>query len=137
MTAYFLSGETRYGELVLGAWRDRILQNKGNVPTNIGLDGTIGGEWGGKWYGGTFCWNFDATSNSRNYYMPGVRIGMGNAFLTRDATFLDPLRRQMENLYAAKKEENGRTLLPNKFGDNGWWAYGANSHFDVERDLYP
>ena len=140
MTAYLLSGETRYRDWVLeyaGAWRDRILQNKGKVPTNIGLDGTIGGEWGGKWYGGTFGWNFDATSNSRNYYMRGVRIGMGNAFLlTRDTTFLDPLRRQLENLYAAKKEENGRILLPNKFGDNGWWAYGPNQHLDVQRDLY-
>ena len=41
------------------AWRDRILQNGGNVPTNIGLNGAIGGEWDGKWYGGTFGWNFD------------------------------------------------------------------------------
>jgi hypothetical protein len=139
-TAYLLTGDARYRDWVLeyaGAWRDRILQNKGNVPTNIGLDGKIGGEWEGKWYGGTFGWNFDSTSSTRNYYMRGVRIGMGNAFLlTHDTSYLEPLRRQLDNLYAAKKEENGRILLPNKYGDNGWWGYGPSQHFDVQRDLY-
>ena len=62
---------------------------------------------------------------------------MGNAFLlTHDATYLEPLSKQLENLYAAKKEENGRILLPNKYGDQGWYGYGANEHFDVQRDLY-
>lgn len=140
MNAYLLTGDKRHRDWVLeyaGAWRDRIVQNKGNVPTNIGLDGTIGGEWGGKWYGGTFGWNFDSTTSSRNYYMRGVRIAMGNAFLlTHDAAYLQPLVQQLENLYAAKKVENGRTLLPNKHGDNGWWGYGPNQHFDVQRDLY-
>jgi hypothetical protein len=140
VNAYLLTGEARYRDWVLeyaGAWRDRILTNKGNVPTNIGLDGKIGGEWDGKWYGGTFGWNFDSTSSTRNYYMRGVRIGLGNAyFLSRDATFLEPLRKQLENLYAAKKEENGRILLPNKYGDNGWWGYLPNQHLDVQRDLW-
>lgn len=140
MTAYLLTGEAKHRDWVLeyaGAWRDRILENKGNVPTNIGLDGKIGGEWAGKWYGGTFGWNFDSTTSSRNYYMRGVRIAMGNAFLlTRDASYLNPLIRQLENLYAVKKVENGRILLPNKYGDNGWWGYTPNQHFDVQRDLY-
>jgi hypothetical protein len=140
MTAFMLTGDRKHADWVLeyaGAWRDRILQNGGNTPTNIGLDGSIGGEWGGKWYGGTFGWNFDPESNSRNYYMRGVRIAMGNAFLlTKDPAYLEPLRRQLDNLYAVKKEENGRILLPNKHGDNGWYGYVPNEHFDVQRDLY-
>jgi hypothetical protein len=140
MTAYLLTGDGKHRDWVLeysGAWRDRILENKGNVPTNIGLDGRIGGEWDGKWYGGTFGWNFDRTTSTRNYYMRGVRIAMGSAYLlTRDASYLNPLIRQLENLYAAKKVENGRTLLPNKHGDQGWWGYTPNQHFDVQRDLY-
>jgi hypothetical protein len=140
MTAFMLTGDRKHADWVLeyaGAWRDRILQNGGNTPTNIGLDGSIGGEWGGKWYGGTFGWNFDPESNSRNYYMRGVRIAMGNAFLlTKDPGYLEPLRKQLENLYAVKKEENGRILLPNKHGDNGWYGYVPNEHFDVQRDLY-
>ena len=62
---------------------------------------------------------------------------MGNAFLlTHSPKYLEPLRRQLENLYAAKREENGRVLLPNKYGDQGWYGYGPNEHFDVQRDLY-
>jgi len=140
MTAYLLTGDARHRDWVLeytAAWRDRILANNGNVPTNIGLDGSIGGEWGGKWYGGVFGWNFDPSTSSRNYYMRGVRIAMGNAFLlTRDPSFLVPLKRQLENLYAARREQNGRLLLPNKHGDNGWWGYTPNQHFDVQRDLW-
>ncbi|MBK9167620.1 MAG: hypothetical protein IPM24_09175 [Bryobacterales bacterium] len=140
MNAYMLGGGTKYRDWVLEyatAWRDRIVKNGGNIPTNIGLDGTIGGEWGGKWYGGTFGWDFWPQSNSRNYYMRGVRIAMGNAFLlTRDPSYFEPLRKQIDNLYAVKKEENGRILLPNKHGDQGWYGYTPNQHFDVQRDLY-
>lgn len=78
MTAYLLTGESKYRDWVLeyaGAWRERILQNHGNVPTNIGLDGTIGGEWGGKWYGGVFGWNFDSSTASRNYSCAGSAWG--------------------------------------------------------------
>ena len=140
MNAFMLTGDRKYADWVLeytAAWRDRILQNGGNTPTNIGLDGAIGGEWDGKWYGGTFGWNFDPQTSSRNYYMRGVRIAMGNAFLlTHDRNYLEPLRRQLDNLYAARKEENGRILLPNKHGDQGWYGYLPNGHVDVQRDLY-
>lgn len=140
MNAFLLTGHRKYADWVLeyaGAWRERILQNGGNVPTNIGLNGTIGGEWGGKWFGGTFGWNFDPGTSSRNYYMRGIRISMGNAFLlTHDTKYLEPLKRQLDNLYAVKKEENGRILLPNKYGEQGWYGYLPNEHFDVQRDLY-
>src|SRR5690606_7046182 len=121
-----------------GAWRDRIMQNGGNIPTNIGLDGTIGGEWDGKWYGGTFGWDFDPGQSSRNYYMRGVRMGMGNAILlTGDESYTEPLRGQIANLLeAAQVQPDGSLLIPNKHGDQGWYGYGNNSHFDVQQDLY-
>jgi hypothetical protein len=140
INAFLLTRDKKYADWVLeytNAWRDRILKNGGNVPTNIGLNGAIGGEWNGKWYGGTFGWNFWPQSNSRNYYMRGVRLAMGNAFLlTHDPGYLEPLRRQLDNLYAVKKEEGGRILLPNKHGDQGWYGYVPDQHFDVQRDLY-
>ena len=40
------------------AWRQRILDNDGIIPTNIGLDGKIGSAAGGKWYGGVYGWGF-------------------------------------------------------------------------------
>ncbi|MBM3784089.1 MAG: hypothetical protein FJW30_06990 [Acidobacteria bacterium] len=138
--AYALTGETKYRDWLLeyaGAWKDRVLANNGNIPTNIGLDGKIGGEWGGKWYGGTFGWNFDPATSGRNYYMRGARTAFGEAILlTGDLSFAEPLRRQIANLYAVKKEENGRVLLPNKYGETGWYGYTPNTHADVRRDLY-
>ena len=140
LQAYMLSGEARYRDWVLeyaGAWRERILANGGNIPTNIGLDGTIGGEWGGKWYGGTFGWDFDPQQSSRNYFMRGPRVSMGNALLlTGDMDWIEPLRQQIDNLHAAARVENGDTLLPNKHGSEGWYGYGPNRHRDVELDLY-
>ena len=140
MNAYMLSGERKYRDWLLeyaGAWRDRVLQNGGNIPTNIGLDGKIGSGWGGKWYGGVFGWNFWPQSNSRNYFIRGPRVAFGSAFLlTRDAQFVEPLRQQVNNLYGVKKVENGRILLPNKHGDDGWYGYRRGLHFDVQRDVY-
>ncbi len=140
LNAYALTGETKYRNWLLeytGAWRDRVMANGGNIPTNIGLDGRIGGEWGGKWYGGTFGWNFFPESNARNYYMRGARIGFGEALLlTGDQSFVEPLRRQIANLYAAKKIEDGKVMLPNKYGEKGWYGYRTDQHFDVQRDIY-
>ena len=56
--------------------------------------------------------------------------------LTGDLGFAEPLRQQINNLYAVKKTENGRILLPNKYGDNGWYGYTANLRFNVQRDIY-
>ena len=140
MNAYMLTGEDKYKKWLLeyvSAWRDRILENGGNIPTNIGLNGKIGGEWDGKWYGGTFGWNFWPQTASRNYYIRGPRIALGEALmLTADQSFVEPLRQQINNLYDVKKVENGRILLPNKHGDDGWYGYTPNQHFDVQRDIY-
>jgi hypothetical protein len=138
--AFLLSGEERFREWALeylDAWRTRIYANNGNIPTNIGLDGTIGGEWGGKWYGGVFGWDFDPPSGSRNYFIRGPRIGFGiGLLLSGDRGNMEPLRRQIANLYDAKRVENGRTLLPRKYGDNGWYSYAPNEYLDVQRDIY-
>lgn len=140
MNAYMLTHEAKYRDWLLeyaGVWRDRVMSNEGNIPTNIGLDGRIGGEWDGKWYGGVFGWNFWPQESGRNYYIRGPRIAFGAALmLTGDQSFVVPLRRQINNLYAAKKVENGRVLLPNKHGDQGWYGYTPNQHFDVQRDIY-
>ena len=53
--AYALTGEQRFRDWLVGyidAWVERTEANGGIIPTNIGLDGSIGGECDGKWYGG-------------------------------------------------------------------------------------
>jgi hypothetical protein len=64
LTAYMGTGEARYRDWVLGyvdAWRQRILDNDGVIPTNVGLDGKIGSAAGGKWYGDIYSWGFTVT----------------------------------------------------------------------------
>lgn len=138
--AFLVSRKTHFRDWTLeyaSAWRDRIVANGGNIPTNIGLDGSIGGEWDGKWYGGVFGWDFDPESGSRNYFIRGPRIGLGiGLLLTGDRSYVEPLRQQIANLYAVKRVENGRVLLPRKHGDDGWYGYSASEHIDVQRDIY-
>ncbi len=138
--AFALTGDRRYRDWAVdysGAWRDRVIKNGGNIPTNIGLDGAIGGEWGGRWYGGVFGWNFWPRSDGRNYFIRGPRIAFGiGVLLTGDRGFMEPLRRQIANLYEAKKTEGGRILLPRKHGDDGFYGYTESQHLDVQRDVY-
>ncbi|HEX5476068.1 MAG TPA: hypothetical protein VFX12_15525 [Vicinamibacterales bacterium] len=125
---YLLTHEQKYRDWVLeyvNAWRDRIAKNGGNIPSNIGLDGTIGGEWGGKWYGGVFGWN-SPDGGVRNYVFRGPPEAFTSAFLlTADPSYLAVMRRQLDNLYAAKKidPKNGRIQLPRYYGDKGWYGY--------------
>lgn len=126
--AYMLTGEKKYKDWVLeyvGAWKQRTDANGGNIPTNIGLNGQVGGEYGGKWYKGTYGWNFTIYDGEieqmahRNTFDAGAWPGFGNAYLLSrgDAGFVSTLRKQMENLYANKKVVDGKTLIPNGYGD--------------------
>lgn len=137
LTAYLLTGEQKYRDWILeyvDAWVERAARNGGNLPSNIGLDGSIGGQWDGKWWGGVYGWNFRPTSEDgsdnpgNNYVMRGARVGFGIAFLlTGDHKYVDTLRQQIDNMYAAKKIIDGRRMVPHKYGDEGWYAYIDNS----------
>jgi hypothetical protein len=145
--AYMLTGEEKYRDWLLeyvNAWRDRTARNGGNIPSNIGLDGTIGGEWGGKWYGGVFGWN-SPDEGVRNYVFRGPPEAFGNALLlTGDQAYTGVLRRQLDNMYAAKRVEGGKTLVPHYYGDQGWYGFydvngrspGLSNRRQVETDLY-
>ena len=146
MTAYMLTHDEKYRDWILeyvNAWQERIAENGGNIPTNIGLDGTIGGEWDGKWYGGVYGWNFrpkldDGRENpSNNMFIRGVRIALGIALLlTGEQGYADVMRRQFDNLYAVKKIVGGRTMIPRKHGDNGWYGYGNVLFIPEQTDVY-
>ncbi len=134
--AYLLTHEAKYKTWALeyvDAWRERAAANGGNIPSNIGLDGTIGGEWGGKWYGGVFGWN-SPDDGLRNYVLRGVPAAFGQAtMLTGDPKYLDVIRRQVDNIFAAARVENGQTLLPHYYGEKdgkvGWYGYRAGEFF--------
>ena len=139
LNAYMLTGEPKYREWALeytDAWKERIQANGGNIPTNIGLDGAIGGEYGGKWYKGTYGWNFTIFDGEieriahRNNFSAGSWPGFGNAYLlTGDAGYIDTLRRQMDNLYAQKKVVDGRLMIPQMYGDPRGYKYSGREEW--------
>ena len=152
MTAYMLTHEAKYRDWILeyvDAWKERIEANDGNIPTNIGLDGSIGGQWGGKWYGGVYGWNFRPRFDEftphlqgqpypgSNMFIRGPRIAFGIALLlTGNPAYPAILRRQLDNQYAAGREEGGRFRIPRKYGDEGWYGYSDYIYLDEQIDLY-
>ncbi len=155
LNAYMLTGEEKYRTWVLdyvGAWKRRIAETGGNIPTNVGLDGKPGGEYNGQWWKGTYGWNFTIFDGEleqvahRNNFTSGSWPGFGNAYLlSGDASFIQVLRRQMDNIYAQRKIENGRTLLPQGYGDprgykyNGppsWYRYSPRLYTDRLIEIY-
>src|SRR5207247_878068 len=137
LNAYLLKHEAKYKDWLLEyveAWRQRVLQNKGIIPTNIGLDGTIGGEAGGKWYGGVYGWGFSVVvpqtgklAHRNNHYM-GLAGFMNAYLLTGDDKYLDGWRRQIDFVNSHKKMINGQTLYPHMHGDKGWYHFKPDKY---------
>jgi hypothetical protein len=155
VNAYALTGEAKYKNWTieyLDAWKKRTEECGGNIPSNVGLNGKPGGEYNGQWWKGTYGWNFTIFDGEieqiahRNYFTAASWIGFGNGLLlTGDQSYVDVLRRQLDNIYAQKKVENGRTLLPQMYGDprgykhNGppsWYHYTPNLHTDRLTEIY-
>jgi hypothetical protein len=132
LNAYMLTHEENYKAWILeyvDAWCDRANKNSGIIPSNIGLDGTIGGACGGRWYGGVYGWGFtvhDPGTNrpiNRNTTHLGLN-GFGNAFLlTGNDRYLDVWRKQLGAVNSHSKAEGGRTVYPHMYGDQGWYDF--------------
>jgi hypothetical protein len=145
LNAYLLTHEDKYKRWLLeyvGAWRDRTLRNDGIIPTNIGLDGTIGGAAGGKWYGGVYGWGFTVTDvrtqkpAHRNTHHLGL-IGFGNAYLlTGEDRYLDPWRQMIDKINAQAKEIDGRRMYPHMYGDKGWYHYTPEKYKHGAMELW-
>ncbi|MEX0642519.1 MAG: hypothetical protein WD468_07450 [Pirellulales bacterium] len=132
LTAYMLSHEEKYKKWILeyvDAWRQRTVDNGNIIPSNVGRDGKVGGDAGGKWYGGTYGWGFTVVvpqtgqRADRNRTMYGF-AGFLNAFLlTADDKYLDTWRTMMDTINAQARAIDGRTMYPRMFGDQGWYCW--------------
>jgi hypothetical protein len=145
LNAYMLQHEAKYKQWLLeyvDAWRERMIANGNVIPTNIGLDGKIGSECGGKWYGGVYGWAFTVKVPQtgqpvhRNGHSRGF-VGFMNAyFLTGDDRYLDVWRKQMDMINAQKKVIDGKTVYPTMYGDQGWYAYVPEKYDKNAREIY-
>jgi hypothetical protein len=137
VNAYMLAQEPKYRQWVLeyvDAWLERVRENGGIIPTNIGLDGTIGGATDGKWYGGVYGWGFTVevpqtgAMANRNTHGIGL-LGFGNALLlTGDQKYVDVWRTQIDKVNANAKVIDGKKMYPSMYGDDGWYAYGPSPY---------
>ena len=155
LNAYMLSGERKYRDWVveyIDAWLERTRKTGGMVPSNVGLDGEPGGEYDGQWWKGTYGWNFTIFDGEirqighRNTVLAGAWPGFSNAYLlTGDPKYVAVLRKQLDLLYEHKRVEDGRTLLPQMYGDpRGYkhdgepelYHYTANLYTDLLTKVY-
>lgn len=130
--AFALTHEEKYKRWLLeyvDAWIARAAANNGLLPSNVGRDGQIGSDAGGKWYGGVYGWGFTVVDPVTNkpVHRNSVRLavtGFGNALLlTGDQKYVDAWRRQMDAVNAHAKLIDGKKLFPHMFGDQGWYDF--------------
>ena len=143
--AFMATGNEKYRNWLLeyvDAWKQRALDNDGILPSNIGLDGKIGGETEGKWYGGCYGWGFTVTVPqtgelaNRNSIYRGI-AGFGNALLlTGDQSYVDVWRKMLDAVNSNKKTVDGTTLYPHMFGDEGWYGYDESPYNEGALDIY-
>ena len=123
-TAYIYTGEEKYKKWVedyVGAWIDRINENNGIIPDNIGRTGKIGEYRNGQWWGGLFGWN---SRYSLHIMFIAMITAMESAQLVSgDSYYLDLVRSQVKVLLENSKIVDGQLLIPYRYGPNGWEDY--------------
>ena len=137
--AYALTGKGKYKDWTLeylDAWKERAAATGGMIPSNIGLDGTLGGAHDGQWWKGTYGWNFTIFDGElqqiahRNYFTASSFQGFANGLLlTGDQSYVDVLRTQMDRVLEAAKTEDGERLLPTMYGDPRGYAFDGEPEF--------
>ena len=145
INAYMLTGEEKYKAWLLeyvDAWAERTAANGGIIPSNIGLDGTIGGECDGKWYGGCYGWSFTVVVpqtgelSDRNAHVRGI-AGFGNALLaTGDQRYVDVWRTMIDTINSNQKTIDGQTMYPHMYGDDGWYSFTPQPYNQGALDVY-
>ena len=144
--AYALTGEQRYLDWLVGyvdAWVERTEANGGITPSNVGLDGTIGGACGGRWYGGVYGWGFSVYNPAtgkiqhRPAMMGRAPWSFGNGLLTTgDFRYVDTWRGVIDAVNANAKEEGGRKKYPRMHGDEGWYDFRDEPFDDGAMEVY-
>ena len=143
--AYMLQNSTKYKRWLLeyvDAWRQRTLDNGGIIPSNIGLDGTIGGATDGKWYGGVYGWGFTVAVPGTDRYANRITIhmaliGFGNALLlTGDQKYVDVWDAMIDKINSNAKTIDGKKMYPTMHGDHGWYGWQEQPWLQGAREVY-
>lgn len=124
LNAYMYTGDPKYSQWVLdyvNAWRERVRNNNGILPDNVGLSGRIGENMDGKWWGGYYGWRWP---HGLFNLLEATTIGASNALLlTGDFQYLDLPRSQIDLVLGQSRVENGRRLVPHRHAEKGWYDF--------------
>ena len=122
--AFLYTGEEKYRQWVLDyiqAWMDRTETNGGLIPDNVGPTGKIGERMNGNWWGGYYGWRWP--HGGRVMLEALCNAGCNATMLTGDPSWLDLFRSQADKLWEMRREEDGKIMIPNKYGQQGWFEF--------------
>ena len=122
--AFMYTGDDVYRTWVLdylGAWADRIQENGGLCPDNVGPNGIIGETLGGKWWGGYYGWRWP--HGLHTIIEPLTIAAMNAVLLTGDMGYLDIPRSQIDYLVNLGRMEEDQLLVPYRHTDEGWTSF--------------
>jgi hypothetical protein len=142
--AWLLTGEARWRDWIadyVGGWIERAEDNGGLIPDNVGIDGSVGTAFDGRWYGGLYGWTWPHGIHS---LLPAaLNAGAGLLTACDDPSGLALARGILEtasgNAVHAVPADRAMTmkrrwsthfgdefgseleLWPTRFGDDGWF----------------
>ena len=133
--AFLYTGEAKYRDWVTGylqVWLDRADANGGILPDNVGLNGTVGENMAGKWYGGYYgwCWPHGFMS----LIEPAVIAASNALLLTGDTSHLELPRQLLDTVFEQGKWIDGAYCIPHRHAEEGWYDYRplfSGIHADV------
>jgi len=108
--------------LISHAWLQRVEENDGLLPDNIGQSGQIGEYRDGQWWGGLYGWH-------GRYGLMMMFASLSAAsecayMLSGDPKYLDLPRSQLQGLMDRSRiTEDGQLLVPFRHGKDGWFSY--------------
>lgn len=125
------------------AWKERAHANGGLIPDNVGVNGRIGEEIGGRWYGGLYGWTWPHGWYNISYAVAIASIN--RLIVTGDLNSLDFIRSQyqqmLKRLELRSVDFEAMTLrahfpnhlhdlpdkpiwqIPYRYRDQGWFDY--------------
>lgn len=143
--AYVHTNDPKYREWLLeyaDAWVERTHANSGIIPSNIGLDGTIGGGAGGRWWGGVYGWAHTTITPQTGEPKSRLAVaqcltGFGNALiLTGDHRYLEPWRTTLDRVNENRKVVAGVKKYPRMHNDDGWYEWEPKPYDDGALEIY-
>lgn len=124
LNAYMYTGEVKYKNWVkeyVDTWMQRVKENNGFLPDNVGLSGQIGEHMDGKIWGGYYGWRWPHGLMNQ---LEATTIGASNAYLASgDSSYLELPASVINLVENQAKEQNDLMVVPHRYDDRGWWDF--------------